>query len=148
MEISWINELFLFLEKVFPAVTISKGFQRGFIIAGIVLLYIGIYQLVRVPAGSFLFYRLRTGERVAQAASIADEVASIEGTAAGLEKTLELALAELKIRANHGLITPAQQNVSGVGVAPQAMGAASPLAPPLPAVISPIATQPTNGEAK
>lgn len=130
----WVNEFLALMERIFPASTISKAFQRSFLAAGVVLLWLAIDMVVRRPAGSWLYYRLAAGRRTREAAIIADRVAALEGEASGLELTLGLRLKELEIRSSGSLTPlPAAAVVSSVGVTPLSAEQPAPAPPSLPA---------------
>lgn len=127
MELGWLNELIGFMERVFLPSTISKGFQRGFVVAGFVLAWVAIDMLIRCPAGSWLYYKRRTSQRVAQAARLADEVALLEGESKGLQRSLDMHLAELKIRSDAAVTPNAAATVTAVGVTPPLVAVPNPL---------------------
>jgi hypothetical protein len=130
----WATEFMGFLEKIFPAATISKAFQRSFIVAGSVLIWLVVDMVVRRPAGSWLYYRLAAGHRVHDAARLADRVAQLEGEATGLQLSLEMALKELQIRSEGGFTPPPSVAVSSVGVSVTPSPSLPPPAPPATAM--------------
>jgi hypothetical protein len=135
-----VSEVFAFLERVFPGQTVSKGFQRGFLVQTAVTLWIGFDMVVRCPAGCWLYYRRQIAKQVSKGREMADRIAALEGEAKGLEVQLEFKLKELMIRSTGLSPQPvaAVSSVSGVSVNPPQVSALSPQTPTPGAALPPL----------
>lgn len=126
VDLSWYEQFINVIGRIFPGDAVGLAIQRGFISAGVFLFLLGCYLLTRRP-GTWYYYVLRTHDRVAEAQLLADDVADIEGKAAGIQDRIDSLLKELDIVAGK---LPEPVNAPTIITAPTVAPAAATVSAP------------------